>query len=72
MSRSLQSSAELIERTEQVRLEFADELAANARPKADAATMIDRRHELIGDLDRIERRGHLAISNSAKRFAPGR
>jgi hypothetical protein len=68
MSRSLQSFAELIERTEHVRLEFA----ANARLRADAATMIDRQHELIGDLDRIERRAHLAISNSAKRFAPGK
>jgi hypothetical protein len=72
MSRSLQSFAELIERTEHVRLEFADELAANARLRADAATMIDRQHELIGELDRIERRAHLAISNSAKRFAPGK
>ena len=67
-----QSLAELVERAEQVRCDFAGELAANRGLKLEATTLLDLRHEIICDLERIERRGHQAISESAKRFAPRR
>ena len=69
MSRKPQSLAELIERTEQVQRDFADEFATSKRLKSEARTPLDHLNEGIGDLERMERRGHGAISNSAKRFA---
>ena len=52
MSRKPQSLAELIERTEQVQRDFADEVATSKRLKSEARTLLDHLNEGIGDLER--------------------
>jgi hypothetical protein len=69
MARNLQSLAELTERAEQVRRDFADEVAVSERLKVKATMLIGRLQNGLADLIEIERRSDRALSNSSNRSA---